>query len=133
MGSMLMCTACSQVETAEDQNGLRLMKYNGNKDGFYDRDLSDDERFNPDLSPTSYADVTESRPTIGTDQDKIREVIATVDNLTPGSVIINGRDAWVTVHTNQTYTEQQRDQIRHKLLTQITKAVPRYHIHVRVH
>jgi hypothetical protein len=135
MGFILIFSGCSNVQTAEDENGLHLMKYNDkNKDGFYERDLSDDEGvFPPNQSSTNYIDVSESRPNIGTDQDKIRDVVDTYDNVTPGSVFINGNNAYVTVHANNSYTDKKRDQLRHKLLTDITKAMPRYHIHVRVH
>lgn len=128
-----MSAACSNVQTNEDANGARLMKYDDNKDGFYQRDLEADEEFIPNQSPNNYINVTESRPNIGTDQDKIREVIQMHKDVTPGSVFINGQDAYVTVHATKSYNEKNRDKIRHKLLKDITKAVPRYHVHVRVH
>ncbi|MBM6616767.1 hypothetical protein [Bacillus suaedaesalsae] len=128
-----MSTACSNVETTEDANGKNLMKTGTNKDGFYERDLGEGEQFIPNQSSTNYIDVTESRPNIGTDQDKIREVIDMHKNVTPGSVFINGQDAYVTVHSTKSFNEKDRDKLRHKLLKDITKAVPRYHIHVRVH
>ncbi len=134
LGFSLILFGCTNVQTAEDQNGAHLMKYNENKDGFYKRDLGDDERFLTNQSSTNYMDLTESRPNIGTDQDQIREVIDTFDDLEPGSVYINGSDAYVTVHTtNVDYTEKERDHLRHKLLKSITRAMPRYHVHVKVH
>ncbi|MFZ3589083.1 YhcN/YlaJ family sporulation lipoprotein [Bacillus sp. DJP31] len=133
LGISLVLQGCGNVQTVEDQNGVQLMKYNEKKDGFYERDLGDEE-FLTNQSATNYIDVTESRPNIGTDQDKIREVVDTFDDVTPGSVFINGNDAYVTVHTtNEAYTENERDHLRHKLLKSITGAVPRYHINVKVH
>jgi uncharacterized protein YceK len=129
----LTVAGCSNVKTTEDQNGAQLMKYNENKDGSYDRDLGAGEEFIPNQNPHNYIDVTESRPNIGTDQDKIREVVDTYDNVTPGSVMINGDEAWVTVHSKKSYSEEDRDKLRHKLLKDITRAVPRYNVHVRVH
>jgi hypothetical protein len=133
LGIALIAAGCTNVQTTEDQNGAHLMKYNENKDGFYERDLGDDERFLTNQNPHSYINLSESRPNIGTDQDKIREVVDTYGNVTPGSVMINGQDAYVTVHSNQSYNEKDRDKIRHKLLKDITRAVPRYNVHVRVH
>jgi hypothetical protein len=133
LGLTLLVTGCSNVQTAEDQNGAQLMKYNDNKDGFYERDLEEDEEFLTNQNPHNYINLTESRPNIGTDQDKIREVIDKYDNITPGAVMINGQHAWVTVHSTDAYNEKDRDKLRHKLLKDITKAVPRYNIHVRVH
>lgn len=130
----ILLSGCSNVQTTEDQNGAHLMKYNENKDGFYERDLGADERYLTNQSSTNYIDITESRPHIGTDQDHIREVIESFDDLEAGSVFINGTDAYVTVHTtNKEYTGKERDRLRHKLLKQITQAMPRYHINVRVH
>lgn len=128
-----MSAGCSNVQTNEDANGARLMKYDDNKSGFYQRDLEADEEFIPNQSPNNYINVTESRPNIGTDKDKIREVIQMHKDVTPGSVFINGQDAYVTVHATKSFNEENRDKIRHKLLKDITKAVPRYHVHVRVH
>ncbi|KAA0548616.1 hypothetical protein FZW96_08600 [Bacillus sp. BGMRC 2118] len=130
---VLISAACSNTQTTEDANGARLMKSGTNKDGFYERDLEADEEFIPNQSPNNYINVTESRPNIGTDQDKIREVIDMHKDVTPGSVFINGNDAYVTVHSAKSFNEDDKDKLRHKLLKDITKAVPRYHIHVRVH
>jgi hypothetical protein len=126
IGFILIFSGCNNVQTAEGENGLRQMNNN-------ERDNTEEWFFTTNQSSTSYIDATESRPHIGTDQDKIRDVVDTFDNVTPGSVFINGHDAYVTVHATQSYTVKQRDQLRHKLLTDITKAMPRYHIHVRVH
>jgi hypothetical protein len=127
---ILLITGCSQVETTEDASGADLMSAD-EKDGFYERNLSD-ERYNTNQNP-NFIDLTESRPHQGTDQDKMRDVIDTYPNVTPGSVYIVGSDAWITVHSKKKYSKKERDTIRHKLLKDITKAMPRYHIHLRVH
>jgi hypothetical protein len=131
--TILLISGCSQVQTTEDKNGLKLMGADGGKDGFYERDLRDESVFPPNQSSTNYIDVNETRPTLGTDVDKIRGVVETFDNVTPGSVFLNGDNAYVTVHSNKKYSEEERDELRHQLLHDITKAVPRFHIHVRVH
>ncbi|WP_246944489.1 hypothetical protein [Bacillus pinisoli] len=130
---ILLLAGCSNVKTTQDQNGANLMSYDGGIDGFYERDLDDDGAFPNNQSSTNYIELTEDRPTIGTDQDKIREVVDTFDGVTPGSVFINGNKAYVTVHSTDSYSEKERDKLRHKLLHDITKAVPRYQILVRVH
>ncbi|MFD1735158.1 hypothetical protein ACFSCX_01145 [Bacillus salitolerans] len=129
---LLGLSACSQVETTEDKSGADLMTTGGDeKNGFYERDL-DDTRYNTNQNP-NFIDLTESRPNLGTDQDKIRDVINTFPEVTPGSVYVVGTDAWVTVHSTKKFSEEDRDQLRHKLLKDITKAMPRYHIHIRIH
>ncbi len=131
--SLSLC-GCNNVKTIEDQNGANLMKYNENKEGFYERDLGADERYLTNQSSTNYINLSERRPNIGTDQDKIREVIQTFGDLEPGSVFINGNNVYVTVHSsNDNYTKEERDHLRDKLLNKITQAMPRYEIHVRVH
>jgi len=132
MGISLVISGCSKVETAEDQNGLNLMKTGVNQDD-EDRDRGEQYFNQGNPSADNYIDATETRPNFGDDQEKIRDVVRTFEDVTPGSVIINGRNAYVTVHSNDNFNEEKRDKLRHKLLHSITKAVPRYHIHVRVH
>jgi hypothetical protein len=130
---ILIFTGCSNVQTTEDQNGLQLMTNNGGKDGFYERDLRDEGVFPPNQSSTHYIDVNETRPHLGTDQEKIRAVVDKFDDVTPGSVFLNGDNAYVTVHSNKSFSKEEKEELRHKLLHDMTRAVPRFHIHVRVH
>ncbi|WP_456277428.1 hypothetical protein [Bacillus sp. AK128] len=129
---VLLVSGCSNVKTAEDQNGLKLMTYERANDTG-DEDPLGDGAFPPNQSPVNYYDATAPRPDFGTDTDKIRDVVDNHDGVTPGSVFINGDNAYVTVHSNKSYSKDEKDKLRHKLLHDITKAMPRYHIHVRVH
>ncbi|QOR66529.1 hypothetical protein IM538_22685 [Cytobacillus suaedae] len=113
----------------QHDNNARIL--NENEGGFYQRDLEDQD-YTTNLNP-NFIDLTEDRPDIGDDQEKIVQVIQQYTEFTPGAVIVNGRDAYVTVHTTKHYKGKERKEVKKDLNRRLMKAMPRYDIHLRIH
>lgn len=113
----------------QDGDGARIL--NDKEDGFYDRNLRDEE-YTTNLNP-NFLDLTEDRLDIGDDQEKIVQVIQQYTEFTPGSVIVNGRDAYVTVHSTKHFEVKDRKKVKKDLHRRLIKAMPRYDIHLRIH
>ncbi|MFC4321884.1 lipoprotein [Litchfieldia salsa] len=115
----------------EDIDGTNLMESGTRKNSFYEEDLQDED-YNTNQNP-NFIDLTEDRPDIGDDQDKFREVIELKSEFKPGAVFINGANAYVTVHTDKSYSNKDRKKEEKKLYETLQKAMPRYHIRVTIH
>jgi len=66
------------------------------------------------------------------DVNKIVQVIETYTDYEPGSIWINGNDVWVTVHAKKERTEEQTKKDREKIYKRLTRAMPRYDIHLNM-
>jgi hypothetical protein len=137
MISLLILAACSWNPNGEyhaqreDIDGTKLMTYDRDK-GFYDRNLKD-EQFTYDTNQNpNFVDLAENRPDIGDDQDKFREVVDKYTEFEPGSVIINGNDAWVTVWSKRNLSEKEKVKLTKDLRYHLMKAMPRYDIHINI-
>jgi hypothetical protein len=115
----------------EDLDGSNLMTSGTRKHGFYERDLQDED-YNTNQNP-NFIDLTENRPDIGDDQEKFVETIEEFTEFKPGSVFINGANAYVTVHTTKSFSSKEKKQEEKKLHETLRKAMPRYHIRVKIH
>ncbi|WP_059352021.1 hypothetical protein [Bacillus coahuilensis] len=80
----------------------------------------------------NFIDLSENQPTLGTDVDKARETIAELTPYEADEVWINGGQMWVTVHTNKNLTSVTRDNEEAELHDTLTRALPRYKIHVEL-
>lgn len=116
---------------SQRHNGDGAQILNDKEDGFYNRNLRDED-YTTNLNP-NFLDLTEDRLDIGDDQEKIVQVIQQYTEFTPGSVIVNGRDAFVTVHTTKHYKGKERKEVKKDLHRRLIKAMPRYDIHLRIH
>jgi hypothetical protein len=114
----------------QDGDGARILNGNNNE-GFYERNLKDED-YTTNLNP-NFLDLTEDRPDIGDDQEKIVQVIQQYTEFQPGSVIVNGRDAYVTVHSTKHFEGKERSKVKKDLHRRLIKAMPRYDIHLRIH
>ncbi|WP_078543411.1 YhcN/YlaJ family sporulation lipoprotein [Litchfieldia alkalitelluris] len=114
----------------EDRDGTNLMQSGTRKHGFYQMNRRDED-YNTNKNP-HFIDLTENRPTIGDDQHKIAETIDDLTEYRPGSVIINGHNAYVTAHTDKNLSDKERKSEEKKLYKTIVRSVPRYDIHVTI-
>lgn len=139
MVAVLFLSACNggpnnelQAQS-EDRNSAKLMDYDENN-GFYERNLRDDDKRDYSINTNpNFIDLTEDRPDIGDDQEKIVQVIQRYTEFQPGSVFVNGRDAWVTVHTTEKFSDKEKKVVRKDLHRTLIKAMPRYDIHLKIH
>lgn len=130
---MTGCTAAEPKDSIfqqADNSGNQIMHSRPN-----DMNGSDDMRDDPtntNQSPDSFIDLSPDMPTRGTEEDKVRYVIEHETNYEPGPIMINGQDMWVRVYHNGMMSQEERVQeeaVVHKLLI---KALPRYHIEVKM-
>jgi hypothetical protein len=68
----------------------------------------------------------------GHDIDKAKQVIADTGEFVMDSVWINGDRMWVTVYKKGTLSENEKIKAEARLHKILVKAIPRYHIEVRV-
>lgn len=68
----------------------------------------------------------------GQDIEQARTVINQSGSLRPGRIWIDGNGLWANVYTNGRLTEAEEREARSKLHSQLTQALPRYQIEVRV-
>ncbi len=115
----------------EDVDGTNLITGGTRNHGFYQINRRDED-YNTNQNP-NFIDLTENRPTIGDDKDKIVEIVDDLTEYEPGSVFINGSDAMVTVHTNKSLSGKERKKAEKELHRTLSKAMgARYHIHVNI-
>ncbi|MBY6054759.1 hypothetical protein LIS77_23825 [Cytobacillus firmus] len=66
------------------------------------------------------------------DIDQARKVIAAHEGFRPGAVWVNGEDMWVTAYRRGNMTHQEKIDSQAQLHKMLIKALPRYHIEVKV-
>ncbi|WP_223701028.1 hypothetical protein [Sutcliffiella deserti] len=113
----------------QDIDGTRLIGTTG-EDGFYRRNL-DSEDYNTNQNP-NFLDLSETRPTYGDDQDKLREVISMNSNLDPGGVYITGDTARVTAYADGSMSKKEKDKIKRHLQRKFVDVMPRYYVHLTI-
>ncbi|WP_226669286.1 hypothetical protein [Metabacillus litoralis] len=112
----------------EDINGTRLMK-----DGHatYENQELDDEQYVPNQNP-NFIDLTESRPDLGTDQNKLEEAIMDDEELSLGSVMMFGNKIHVKVYTTEELSKKEKKQKVKEIHEKMITALPRYRIDVEL-
>jgi hypothetical protein len=123
-------------ENSLDKDGTRLMTYDKD-DQAYKRYLSKDfynDFANPEKTNQNpnFISLTEGSANNRADVNKIAQVIEKYTDYRPGSIWINGRDAWVTVHATKNVSQEQREKDRDKIYKTLTRAMPRYQIHLNM-
>ncbi|MFD2680806.1 hypothetical protein [Bacillus seohaeanensis] len=122
-----IATACGTDQDSqygmgdEDQSGLQPVKNDG------ERDVRENTNQNP-----NFIDLSDSQPTKGTDIEKARQVLEQYTDYEADEVWINGQQMWVTAHTKEKMTEEQRNKEEAKLNKQLTRALPRYKLNVQI-
>ncbi|EWG12176.1 hypothetical protein [Cytobacillus firmus] len=66
------------------------------------------------------------------DIDHARKLIAAHEGFRPGAVWVNGEDMWVTAYRRGNMTHQEKIDAQAQLHKMLIKALPRYHIEVKV-
>lgn len=66
------------------------------------------------------------------DIDQARKVIAAHEGFRPGAVWVNGEDMWVTAYRRGNMTHHEKIDSQAQLHKMLIKALPRYHIEVKV-
>ncbi|MBS4190071.1 hypothetical protein KHA94_07620 [Bacillus sp. FJAT-49705] len=83
---------------------------------------------NPNFLPLDRRDNVSDQ----SDINKARQVIEETGTYRAGQVWINGDDMWVTAYKKGMMTESEKVDASSKLRKQLLKALPRYHIEVKV-
>jgi len=68
----------------------------------------------------------------GNDTNKAKQVIAGTNEFTTDSVWINGDRMWVRVYKKGMHSDKERNDAEARLHKKLVRALPRYHIEVRV-
>jgi hypothetical protein len=123
-------------EHSLDKDGTRLMTYDKD-DQAYKRYLSKDfynDFDNPEKTNQNpnFISLTEGSTNDRADVNKIAQVIEEYTNYEPGSIWLNGNDAWVTVHAPHRLSKQEKEKDRERIYKLLAKAMPRYDIHVNM-
>lgn len=80
----------------------------------------------------SFITLDNDRTDLGDDQDMIRSIVAREKGLSPGMVMMVGKDVWVNVHFDGAYQENERQEMTKQLRENLKKAMPRYDIHLNI-
>jgi len=131
---MLFLIGCQNDENAstyknnEDRNGQRFVSNRDNRasdregeDGYYILDQ------NPNFINTG-----ERHNNYGQDIDKAKSMINDMKGYRSGPVWINGDNMWVTAYKKGMLSNNERRKEEAKLHRQLTGALPRYDIEVRI-
>jgi hypothetical protein len=126
--------------TACGAQGDNLYVQDEDSDGrtFVNNDLNDvDTNQNVDTpmetnQNPNFIDLSESQPNSGTDVNKAREVIKVYTDYEADEVWINGRQMWVTAHTDDKLSQDRREKEEADLRKRLTRALPRYKINVKI-
>ncbi|HWO98622.1 MAG TPA: hypothetical protein VNM45_20300 [Bacillus sp. (in: firmicutes)] len=135
---LLLCiifmSACSgynstQDARVEDKNGQQLLtSYRDNQK--LEKELISYEEFT-DQNP-NFPNTTPVKPKVSSDYEKMREVIETETPYRIGDLQVNGRDAWVTVHTGKEMSSDEKRKIKESVTRELFDGLPRFHFHVNV-
>jgi hypothetical protein len=140
LGFVLLLSACSlnpdhpsYRQQSVDRNGTRLITENkaqSDYDRYLYNNFDDPEktRQNP-----NFISITDGSENHRADIRKAVQVIETYTDYRPGSIWMNGSDMYVTVHVPSSLTAEQREKERKRIHKLLTKAIPTYDIHVRLH
>jgi hypothetical protein len=124
-------------EQSLDRDGTKLMTYDDKDNRAYKRYLSKDF-YNDFASPEktnqnpNFISLTEGSANNRADVNKMAQVIEQYPNYEPGSIWLNGNDAWVTVHAVKSVSKEQQKKDRKEIYKALTQAVPRYYIHLNM-
>lgn len=112
----------------ESQDGVSFI--NNNLDRTEDNDTMD-RTMSGDQNP-NFINFDGKRLDNQDDIDQARKVIAAHEGYRPGAVWVNGEDMWVTAYRRGNMTHQEKIDSQAQLHKMLIKALPRYHIEVKV-
>lgn len=120
-------------EVGDNQNGSDLLKVGYHKQGNRHIGINKDEITdqNPNFLNLSNDNETHVN-NIGIDVKKAKDVIGANTQFKAGPVWTNGNNMSVTVYTDRHMTKKQENQARAQLEKEITAALPRYDINVKI-
>ncbi|MFC3886402.1 hypothetical protein ACFOU2_24100 [Bacillus songklensis] len=127
---VLVMSACSGYNSTndariEDENGRKLLTtHRDNKE--VEEELISYEEFT-DQNP-NFPNTTPARTT---DYEKMREVIEAETPYRLGDLKVNGRDAWVTIHTGKDMSESEKKRAQEIAAKELFEGLPRFHFHVK--
>ena len=137
--AFLLLSACTMNPTdsqyhqqSEDRDGSNLMTGEGkgkDPDIFLYNRFDDPEKTNQN---PNFISLREGSANHRADVKKIVQEIEAYTDYEPGSVWINGNDVWVTVHAKKERTKEQTEKDREKIYKRLTRAMPRYDIHLNI-
>ncbi len=78
---------------------------------------------------TSFRSIGSNHHHLGTDEDKIREIIG-LQGYDAGRVIIAGRHAWVNVDLPKNLSDKDKKSVMDQLETALKRGIPRYEVHI---
>jgi hypothetical protein len=79
----------------------------------------------------SYRSANNYHQDLGDDQALMKRIVANESPFNPGSVMIAGHNAWVTVHVPQEFDQANKQTELDKLKRTFLLEVPRYEIHLK--
>lgn len=112
----------------EDENGKKLStSYRDNKK--LEEELVSYEE-STDQNP-NFPNTTPIKPEVSNDYEKMKEVIETETPYRLGDLKVNGRDAWVTVHTGEEMSTTEKRKVQNVVARELFEGLPRFHFHVK--
>ena len=129
---VLFMGACSgynstQDVRVEDENGKRLTSYRDEKK--LEEELISYEEFT-NQNP-NFLNTTPVRSKVSNDYEKMNEVIEVKTPYRLGDLKVNGRDAWVTIHTGEEMNREEKEKVQKVVARELFEGVPRFHFHVK--
>ncbi|TYR80187.1 hypothetical protein FZC66_13735 [Priestia megaterium] len=80
----------------------------------------------------NFLNTTSERTKVKDDYEKIKEIIEVETPYEPGNVIISGRDAWVTIHSDENYSRAEKQKVIKQMNHILYKGLPRLKFHVNI-
>jgi hypothetical protein len=130
---MIFMSACSgynstQDARVEDENGKKLLtSYRDDKK--LEKELISYEEFT-DQNP-NFPNTTPVRTGVSSDYEKMKEVVEVETPYRIGDLKVNGRDAWVTVHTGEEMSGAEKKKVQNVVARELFEGLPRFHFHVK--
>jgi hypothetical protein len=124
---MSACTGYNSTNDAriEDENGRKLLTTHKDEKEVEEELISHEEFTNQNPNFLNTTSVRKS------DYEKMREVIEAETPYRLGDLKVNGRDAWVTIHTGRNMNESEKKRVQEIAAKELFEGLPRFHFHVK--
>ncbi|WP_110112638.1 hypothetical protein [Bacillus sp. CGMCC 1.16541] len=131
--SILCLAACSnqsnQANERQNEDGSKLMTYTKSEKEV--KRETENYLESTDQNP-NFPNTTPIRSESTNNNKKFQEIIHAKTPYEVGNVVVNGRDAWITVHTGQEMTKSQQKKTTEEVTGILSEGLPRLHFHVNV-
>jgi hypothetical protein len=126
---VLLLNACAGYNSTndahiEDENGRKLLTTHKDEKEVEEERISYEEFTNQN---PNFLNTTSARTS---DYEKMREVIEAETPYRLGDLKVNGRDAWVTVHTGKNMSQSEKKRAQEIAVKELFEGLPRFHFHV---